>query len=123
MNPESPVGVKKFAGRGNAEIVPVTLEELEAKLKGHELSKDAKSGFNDEKAQFLALQEERRKALWSEVHDGFGEVISSFQEFKEVLHGDVNMLGMRLNEKQKKKIQEKIKIQEYVTTLEGMRSS
>ena len=116
----------KFESRSSSRLVPCSREEAEAretgdfsKLAGSK-SKEKASGYSDERAQFLALQDARRQALWTEVHDGFHEVVSSFQEFHEVLHGDVEDLGIRLTERQKKKMREQLKQKEYIGSLEGI---
>eukprot|EP00392_Amoebophrya_sp_AT5.2_P007004 g7016.t1 len=72
----------------------------------------------DEQPEYLRLQEERRTALWDEVHGGFRDLVGQFEDFHDVLTGDVATLGDRLSEKHKRMIQEKLDREKYVKGLE-----
>ncbi|CAD7969161.1 unnamed protein product [Amoebophrya sp. A120] len=73
----------------------------------------------DEQPEYLRIQEERRQALWDEVHGGFTDLMSQFDDFHQVLTGDVSELGDRLSAKHKKMIQDKLDREKYVQGLEN----
>ncbi|CAD7973901.1 unnamed protein product [Amoebophrya sp. A25] len=91
------------------------LENVKERDGGKKMPKKLDVDNHDE---FIRVQEQRRNALWQEVHTGFSDMVNQFEDFHQVLMGDMEGLGDRLSDKHKRMIQEKLDRENYVKSLE-----